>query len=89
MHSPHPHSFSVFTPLEIIPTAPSGPAAAAGLDFRIIPGSTPYGVPPRSVGLNPLRLRDSAASVPLGFGSQRLGFLTGVYTSLLLSYVFG
>jgi hypothetical protein len=26
-----------FTPLEIIPRFPSGPAAAAGLDFRIIP----------------------------------------------------
>jgi len=26
---------------------PSGPEAAAGLDFRIIPGSTPEGVPPR------------------------------------------
>ena len=44
---------------------PSGPAAAEGLDFRIIPA-----------GFNPLRQR-CAASAPLGIASQRLEFLTG------------
>jgi len=31
---------------------PSGPAAAAGLDFKIIPGSAPEGAPPRKAGFN-------------------------------------
>jgi hypothetical protein len=48
--------------LEIMPRC-----SAAGLGFRIIPA-----------GFNPLRLRDSAASAPLGFESQRLEFLTGL-----------
>jgi len=46
---------------------PRGAAAAAGLHFRIIPGSAPEWAPPRRAGFNPLRLRDSAASAPLKF----------------------
>jgi len=46
---------------------PSGPAAAAGLDFKIIPA-----------GFIPFRDKSlTGFNVPLGFESQRLEFLTG------------
>jgi len=55
-----------FTPLEIMPRC-----SAAGLDFRIIPGSAPEGVPPRRAGFIPFR--DKSLT---GFNAP-LEFLTG------------
>jgi len=68
---------------------PSGPVAAAGLDFRIIPGSAPQGVPPRRAGFIPLRDKSlTGFNAPLGFESQRLEFLTGFTNSIFFEDFF-
>ena len=56
-----------------------GPTATAGLDFKIIPGSAPEGVPPRRAGFN----------APFGFESRYsgTGISNGVYFFIIPYYL--